>query len=86
MRSEQRNVLAALAKRRQLERDDVQAIVEILAKLPGRALRIEVAVRGRDHAHVDRHRLRGADGANFVFLQHAQELHLQRERHVADLV
>ncbi len=31
-------------------------------------------------------RVRRADGANHVFLQHAQQLHLQARRHVADLI
>ena len=43
-------------------------------------------MRRRDHAHVDRDRLRRADGPHFAFLQHAQQLDLQGERHVADLV
>ena len=69
-----------------LQRHDVQPVVEILAEQALLALRVEVAVRGRDHAHVDRDRLRRADRPHLAFLQHAQQLHLQRQRHVADLV
>ena len=43
-------------------------------------------MRRRDDAHVDRNRLRRADRPHLAFLQHAQELDLQRQRHVADLV
>jgi len=43
-------------------------------------------VRGRDHAHVDAHRLRGADGEHLALLQRAQQLRLQIGRQVADLV
>ena len=43
-------------------------------------------MRRRDHAHVDRDRLRRADRPHLALLQHAQELDLQRHRHVADLV
>jgi hypothetical protein len=43
-------------------------------------------VRRRDHAHVDRDRLRRADGPHLALLQDAQQLDLQRHRHVADLV
>ena len=43
-------------------------------------------MRGRDDAHVDRNGLGRAHGPHFAFLQHAQELDLQRQRHVADLV
>ena len=34
----------------------------------------------------DGHGVGAADGADLLFLQHAQELHLQAHRHVADLV
>src|SRR5579862_1391383 len=50
------------------------------------ALRIEVAMRGRDHPYVDRNRLRRSDRTHLALLQNAKELHLQRHRHVADLV
>jgi len=86
VRGEQRNVLPPLGERRQLERHDVEPIEEILAKFTRRPLRVQIAMGGRDHAHIDRHRLRRADGPHFAFLQHAQEFYLQRERHVADLV
>ena len=86
VRREQRNVLATLGERRQLQRDDVQAVIEILAELARRLLRFEVAVRRRDDAHVDRKRLRRADRPHLALLEHAQQLHLQRQRHVADLV
>ena len=41
---------------------------------------------GRDDPHVDLHRLRRADRPHLLLLQHAQQLDLQRQRHVADLV
>ena len=70
----------------QLQRHDVEPVVEVLAELARRLLRVEVAMRRRDHAHVDRNRLRRAHRPHLAFLQHAQQLHLQRQRHVADLV
>jgi hypothetical protein len=39
-----------------------------------------------DQAHVDLEALRRAHGAHLALLQHAQELHLERDGHVADLV
>ena len=39
---------------------------------------LDVAVRRREHAHVDGHLRRRADAAHLPLLQHAQELHLQR--------
>jgi hypothetical protein len=41
---------------------------------------------GGDHAHVHGNRVGGADRADVVLLQDAQQLHLQAHRHVADLV
>ena len=43
-------------------------------------------MRGRQHAHIDRLGARRADRAHRAVLQHAQQLDLQRQRHVADLV
>ena len=40
----------------------------------------------RDHAHVDRDGVGGADRPDVVFLEHAQQLDLQAHGHVADLV
>ena len=68
------------------ERDDVEAVVQVLAELPGRLLRVEVAMRRRDDANVHGDGLGRADGPHLLLLQHAQQLHLQRQRHVADFV
>ena len=86
VRGEEGDVLAPLAQGRDADGEDVEAVEEVLAEgaLYGRSL--EVAVGGRDHAHVDAHRARGADGAHLAELEGAQEAHLQRRRHLADLV
>ena len=41
---------------------------------------------GRDHAHVDGRGLRRAEPPDLAALQRAQELHLERGRHLGDLV
>src|SRR4051794_14625108 len=83
---EQRQIVLALAKRRQAERKDVEAVVQILAQLSGlhRFGRIDVG-RG-DDADVDRLFGPAAEAAELPLLQHAQQLHLRRRRHLADLV
>ena len=86
VRDQQRDVFAALVERRHLDVHDVQAVVEVLAELPADHQLLQIAVRGRDHAHVDRDRIGAADRADHVLLQHAQQLHLQAHRHVADLI
>jgi hypothetical protein len=46
----------------------------------------EVAVGGRDDAHVDLHGLVAADALELALLQHAQQLHLDGRGDLADLV
>src|SRR5439155_16845449 len=80
------DVLAALRQRRQVQRNDVQPVIKIFAETPARPLFLEIAVRGRYHAHVDGYRLSRSDRPHFAFLQHAQQLDLQGQRHVANFV
>ena len=80
------DVLGAGAQRRQLDGEVRQAIEQVLAEAPFLDQRAQVAVGGGDDAHVDLVRLRAAQRAHLAFLQHAQQLGLQRQRHVADLV
>ena len=43
-------------------------------------------MRSGDHAYIDLDSVCRADRSNLLLLQHAQQLHLQAHRHVADLV
>ena len=83
---QRRYVLAPLADRRNVNRDDVQPIVQILAELAARDLVLERLVRGGDHPNIHRDRLGAADPGDDVVLQHAQNLCLRVQAHVADLV
>ena len=83
---QQGDVFAALGQRRQGQGHDIEAVIQVFAKLPLAHRHVEVAVRGGQQAHVHRTRLVGADGAHGPLLQHAQQFHLQRQRHVADLI
>ena len=65
---------------------DVEPVVEVLAELAVGDQLLEVAVRRRDHAHVDANGLAAADALELALLQHAQQLDLHVQRHVADLV
>ena len=76
----------ALAQRWHTHRGDVEAIPEVLAKGPGRDHLLEAPMRGRDHPGVDGALARLSDAAHRALLQHAGELGLQRQAHVADLV
>jgi hypothetical protein len=83
---EERDVLAALVQRRDLDLDHAQAIVQILAEAAAGHGGLEVVVGRRDQTDVDADRLVAADALEFLFLDRAQELRLGLERHVADLV
>ncbi len=86
MSHQHRNVLAPLAQRRQADADDVQAMVEVLAKTPVGDARLEVLVGGGDDAHVDVDLLEAADAVETAVRQYAKQSRLQIGRHVADLV
>ena len=80
------DVVDALAQRRQADRHDVEAVVEILAEeaLPDHLA--EVAVRRGDDADVGLDRRAAADHGVLALLQHAQQAGLGIHRHVADFV
>ncbi len=86
MPGEQLDVGAAFAQRRHADADDVEPVVEVLAELAALDRRLEILVGRGEEAHVDAERVLAADRAHALVLQHAQELHLQRERQLADLV
>ena len=80
------HVVAARAQRRHFDRKDAQAVEQVLAKAAVGDGLLEIAVRRRDDAHVDRVRAVVADPLVLALLQHAQQLALQIERDLADLV
>ena len=84
--TEERDVPGALAERRERDGDDAEAVVEVLAEAPRRDGLLEIPVRRRDDAHVDVEVARPADPPEGLLLEEAQELGLERRRHLADLV
>lgn len=81
VRGEGGNVLNALAERRQEERKNVNAVVEILAESAAFHEVVEVAVRGDDGADVDGDGAVAADALDLAFLQHAKEFGLHDHGH-----
>ncbi len=81
-----RNVLLALAQRRNIQRHHIQPVIEILAKCPLLQRRAQIHVGGGDHPHVDVPDFIAAQPLELALLQNAQQLHLNGGRHVADLV
>ena len=83
---EQQDVAGARAQRRHRNRDDVDAVEQILAEPLLLDLGLEVAVGRGDDARLERHLLVAADRADLALLEDAQQLDLHLERHLADLV
>ncbi len=86
MPRQRRDVLAALAQRRQAQANDVEPVHQVFAKQPLPHALVQILVRCRDDAHVGLQRCVAADAVVFAVGKHAQQAHLQVRRHVADLV
>ena len=67
------HVVASLPQRRKLDREDVQAVVQVLAQLAGRDRLLDAAAGGGDDAHVDLDRLGSADAGDRGRLQRPQQ-------------
>ena len=61
-------------------------MVQIGAKAPFHHLLAQIAVRRRQHPHIDPQAAVIADALNIAILQHAQQFGLQRQRQFADFV
>ena len=83
---EEQDVAAARAQGRDADARVVVAINEVVAEALLVDLGLEVAVRGRDDAGVERLLLVAADRADGALLEGAQELRLHVDGHLADLV
>ena len=83
---ERPEVVEAIAQRRQVDREHVEPVVEVLAELALLDHLLEVAVRRRHEANVDLHGLVAADALELALLQRAEQLDLHLHREVADLV
>src|SRR5208282_3635398 len=83
---ERQNILPAFAQRRDAKRDDVEAVVEILAKVMRADFGVEVAIGRGDYSRIDVNRAFAADPFEVLILQEAQELGLQGRRQVGNLV
>ncbi len=75
-----------LAQRRRAERDDVEAVEEVLTEASAADLLLEIPVGRGDDANVDARSLLRADRLDVAALEDAQHLGLRPRREVADLV
>src|SRR6202795_502021 len=80
------NVILPFAKRRNLDREYIQPVVEVRAKCPVCDSGFQIAISCRYYSDIDFNGLRAADAFEFTFLQHSQECHLSVQRQLADFV
>ena len=83
---QQRNVFAPVAQRRQIDVDDVEPVVEILAEFLFLHHLAQVRIGGRENPHVDLHDFVRAERREFLLLNHAQQLRLRLRPDGADFV
>ncbi|CCJ84281.1 hypothetical protein BN133_658 [Cronobacter dublinensis 582] len=83
---QQRNVFRALAQRRQMDREHVQTVIEIASELAVRHHLAQIAVSGGDKPHVGLDDFIAAEPLKLLLLQHAQQLRLEIQRHVAHFI
>ena len=80
------DVVGAVAQRRQLDPDDVEAVVQVGPELALLDQPAQAAVGGGDEADVHRHRAGAAHGHDLPLLEQAQQLGLEVQGDLADLV
>ena len=83
---ERRDVVAPFAQRRDLDRDHVEPVVEVLLEPAVADHLFQIAVGRGDDPHVHALRALGAERLELALLQHAQQLRLHRGAHGPDLV
>ena len=80
------HVINPVPKRRQVDADDVDAIVEVGAELPLLNVGFEISCGGREDTDVELPRLRLPDPPDLSLLQRPEEFYLKSLRQLADLV
>src|SRR5450755_55492 len=83
---QQGHIFAALAKRRDRYWNYTEPVVKVFAEGAFGHLLVQVAVRGGNHAYVNRNLGSSSDRAYAALLEHAEQLDLHREAHLADFV
>ena len=87
MIEEQQDVVSTVPKRRNLDREHVESVIEVFAERPGSNLGAQIAIRGGDQTHVSATALLlGAHGPDLASLGKPQEDGLHAKTHFAELV
>ena len=80
MLSEKRQVVFAFTQRRQLNRDDVEAIEQVFTERTIRNGLLRILVRGCKQTHINRNLLRAAETPHRALFKHAQKFSLHPKR------
>ena len=83
---QQRNIFLTLPQRGEIDGDDIQAIVEIVAELSFLDQLLEIHVGGRDDAHVNLNLLYTTQVHELSVLEHAQDFGLRVHGHGSDFI
>ena len=86
MLHEQRHIVFAIAQRRELDVNHMQAVVQIFAEASFFHQLAQIHVGGGDDAHIHFDHVHPAEAHELAFLHHAQQLGLRLEGNVADFV
>ena len=83
---QQRNVVFSIAQGGNLDRKDIEPVIQIFTKRLFPHGREQVAVCRRDHADIDADRRLSADAIELLLLQNAEQFRLHFQRDLPDLV
>ena len=83
---QQLDVFTPVAQRWQVDREDVEPVIEVFPQLAARHRLAGAAVGRGDDPHVGLDRVVAAHAQEVSRLEHAQELHLELRVHLGDLV
>ena len=83
---EQADVVAAIAEWRQVQLEDAEAIVKVLAKAFVADILLEILICGGDDANIDGYFFGATDGQERVAFENSQQFCLAFERELADFI
>src|SRR6185369_6630186 len=86
MGGQRQDVVAALAQRVHRQRENVEPVIEVFAEAAAGHFGAQQPVGGGDDAHVERLGFAATDALDLALLQYAQQLGLQRQRHLRDFI
>ena len=86
MPGQQGNVISPIAKRRHMQVDHIQAVIEIIPELPGCKSCFEILIGGCDQPDIDLNGFGLAQGLDVLVFQNLKELGLDRKRYVTDFI